>query len=67
MKVSIKDVKCLFDSKIVVLSKLPIKKGSQTVFFKGKVLYVWKNEDNIFFQARYFFNKIYKFKISDIS
>ena len=33
MKVSIKDVKYLFDSEIVVLSKLPIKKGSQTVFF----------------------------------
>lgn len=67
MKLSIKDVKYLLDSEMVVLSKIPMKKGSQIVFYKGKGLYVWKSEDTIFFQARYFFNKRYKFKISNIS
>ncbi len=67
MKLCSSDIKFLIDNHIIELSKIPQTKGSQLIFYRGRGLYVWKNDVNLFFKDKHFWNRKYKFKISEIT
>ena len=66
MKLCSSDIEFLIDNNIIEFGKIPQTKGSQLVFYRGRGLYVWKN-DVFFLKDKHFWNRKYKFKISEIA
>lgn len=66
MKLVHEDIKKLLDSSILKPMSLGTTKGSTVIDYKGKVFFVWKDNDHLFLQGKWFWNKKYAFSIINI-
>jgi len=60
------DVQKIMKCDMLNIEALGNVKGATAVIHKGKVFYVWKNENTIFFQGKWIWSKIYKFEIFSV-
>lgn len=48
-------------------AKLSDRQGPTSMFYKGKLFYVWRSDNSIYFQQKGFWNKKFAFAISDVN
>lgn len=66
MKLELTDVRKLVELGTVKISDLGNRKGSTAVVHNGKLLYVWKNDDSLLLQSKWFWGKKYSFPFSEV-
>ena len=66
MKFVHEDIKKLIKSSALKPISLGTAKGSTVIIYKRKVLFAWKDNDNLFLQGKWFWNKKHVFSISNI-
>ena len=47
-------------------SRVPYHKGSSYIFLRGHGFYVWKDTRYLYLQGQYFWNRVYKFPLSEL-
>ncbi len=67
MKLSKVDVNKIIKNGIIKINALGVSKGSTIIAFKGNSYYVWKDEDMVYFQMKWFWSKKYVFAIADLT
>ena len=65
MKVVHEDIKNLVKSAALKPMSLGTAKGSTVIIYKRKAFFVWKDNDKLFLQGKWFWDKKYVFLISD--
>ena len=63
MKIKNDDIQKLIDNRIIEPDKLPSKKGSCLIFFRGKEMYVWREKDCICLSEGHFWSCKHRFCI----
>lgn len=66
MKIVYEDIKKLIKSSAIKPMSLGTVKGSTVIIYKRKAFFVWKDNDNLFLQGKWFWNKKHAFSISNI-
>ncbi len=67
MNLSKVDVDKIIKNGIVKINALGVSKGSTVIVFKGNSYYVWKDEDMLYFQNKWFWSKKYVFAIAELA
>ena len=56
MRIKNDDIQKLIDNRIIEPDKLPSKRGSCLIFFRGKEMYVWREKDSICLSEGHFWS-----------
>ena len=66
MKVVHEDIKNFFKSAALNPMSLGTVKGSTVIIYKRKAFFVWKDNDKLFLQGKWFWDKKYAILISNL-
>lgn len=66
MRFTLQDARRMLLCSIAQIEKLPDRKGSCCIVYRGKPFFVWKAEPFVFIQGNHFWSRTHRFLLSDI-